>query len=607
MLSPIDEIKSKIDIVDLIQEYFPLKASGANFKARCPFHEEKTPSFMVSREKQFYHCFGCHESGDIFTFIQKMENVEFAEALKILANKAGVKLPDYNPRATSLKTKILEMNELAREWFHNQLFNAQTAVPALDYLTKQRGLSDLTIKKWSLGYALDNWQALSAYLRQKGYHDEEIIQSGLVVVKTGGRDYYDRFRDRIIFPIEDYHGNVIGFTARAMKEEENAKYINTPQTLAYNKSEAIFGLFQAKAAIKEKDQVVIVEGNMDVISSHQAGVKNVVAVSGTAFTVEQIKLLQRLTNNFIFSFDADEAGIRAAERSIVAAWQAEANVKVLAINKELGKDPDEIIKKDKKVWLDLIGQSKPAIDYFLDLYVDKTRLGEVAYKKTAGAKLLNLVSQVANPIERDMYLKKIGEKLEVEESILRELVERKNNKVKSYANQKVEQVAAPAVKNYQQKEQAMLKWLLATAFKEEAFFHTMADSFKELCGDEFLLEIYKLLDLFYNKEQFKAADSEEADQWLIKALPERTALIREIEAIKEEMLPLSEKDIIKEIERILAVLRKNHLRAKLQALELKIKAAEDELKRQSGDTQEVKNYLDSLLEEYTRLSNQLKL
>ncbi len=607
MLSPIDEIKSKIDIVDLIQEYFPLKASGANFKARCPFHEEKTPSFMVSREKQFYHCFGCHESGDIFTFIQKMENVEFAEALKILANKAGVKLPDYNPRATSLKTKILEMNELAREWFHNQLFNAQTAVPALDYLTKQRGLSDLTIKKWSLGYALDNWQALSAYLRQKGYHDEEIIQSGLVVVKTGGRDYYDRFRDRIIFPIEDYHGNVIGFTARAMKEEENAKYINTPQTLAYNKSEAIFGLFQAKAAIKEKDQVVIVEGNMDVISSHQAGVKNVVAVSGTAFTVEQIKLLQRLTNNFIFSFDADEAGIRAAERSIVAAWQAEANVKVLAINKELGKDPDEIIKKDKKVWLDLIGQSKPAIDYFLDLYVDKTRLGEVAYKKTAGAKLLNLVSQVANPIERDMYLKKIGEKLEVEESILRELVERKNNKVKSYANQKVEQVAAPAVKNYQQKEQAMLKWLLATAFKEEAFFHTMADSFKELCRDEVLLEIYKLLDLFYNKEQFKAADSEEADQWLIKALPERTALIREIEAIKEEMLPLSEKDIIKEIERILAVLRKNHLRAKLQALELKIKAAEDELKRQSGDTQEVKNYLDSLLEEYTRLSNQLKL
>ncbi len=604
MLSPVDEIKSKIDIVDLIQEYLPLKPSGANFKALCPFHEEKTPSFMVSREKQFYHCFGCHESGDIFTFIQKMENVDFPEALKILANKAGVRLPEYNPQSASLKTKILEMNELAREWFQGQLFNAQTADKAKSYLIEQRGLDELTIKKWGLGYALDSWDALSNYLKTKGYSDEEIIQSGLVVVKSNGREYYDRFRDRIIFPIEDYHGNVVGFTGRAMKAEESAKYVNTPQTLAYNKSEVVFGLYQAKAEIKKQDKVIVVEGNMDVISSHQAGIKNVVAVSGTAFTAEQIKILQRLTNNFVFAFDADEAGQRAAERSVAAAWQAEANAKVLAIDKELGKDPDEIIRHNKQQWLELVKRAKPAMDYFLELYVDRSKLGEVEYKKSVAAKLLSLVIKVANLIERDMYIKKLAEKLDVAEDLLREVVEKKIQK--KTKPQPVEQAEKEVqTKSHQQKELEMVKWLLAAAFKEEEFFQQLKGKLDELCTDSSLLEVYKMLDIFYNREQFRADEAPEPDVWLIGKLPQQAALIREIEAIRQEMADLTEKDIVKEMERMLAELKRERLKIKLRDLEVGIKSAEQALKEAPDEAK--KQYLNGLLEEYVNLSNQLKL
>jgi len=270
MLSSTEEIKAKLDIVDVIQEYFPLKQAGVNFKARCPFHEEKTPSFMVNRERQFFHCFGCQESGDVFSFLQKMENIEFPEALKILANKAGVKLPEYNPQMANLKTRVLEMQAVAMAWFHNQLLNSAAGQKALSYLKDKRKLSAATIEEWQLGYALDSWDALSQYLKGKNFTHQEILQSGLVVPKERSQDYYDRFRDRVMFPIEDYHGNIVGFTGRTLKEDEGAKYINTPQTVVYNKSEVIFGLYKAKAAIKDEDQVVIVEGNMDVIASSGA-------------------------------------------------------------------------------------------------------------------------------------------------------------------------------------------------------------------------------------------------------------------------------------------------------------------------------------------------
>ncbi|PIR80867.1 DNA primase, partial [Candidatus Kuenenbacteria bacterium CG10_big_fil_rev_8_21_14_0_10_39_14] len=394
------------------------------FKARCPFHEEKTPSFMVNRERQFFHCFGCQESGDVFSFLQKMENIEFPEALKILANKAGVKLPEYNPQMANLKTRVLEMQAVAMAWFHNQLLNSAAGQKALSYLKDKRKLSAATIEEWQLGYALDSWDALSQYLKGKNFTHQEILQSGLVVPKERSQDYYDRFRDRVMFPIEDYHGNIVGFTGRTLKEDEGAKYINTPQTAVYNKSEVIFGLYKAKAAIKDEDQVVIVEGNMDVIASSGAKIKNVVAVSGTALTVEQIRILKRLTNDFIFAFDADQAGIRAAERSIGLAWSEEAKVKVIAINQSLGKDPDEIIRRDVALWKKLIAAALPAMDYFFEMKFRGYQPEEIESKKQVARDLLNLIIQLASPLEYDYYLKKLAEKLEVREEALREAVKK---------------------------------------------------------------------------------------------------------------------------------------------------------------------------------------
>ncbi len=613
MLSSVDEIKSKIDIVDLIREYIQLKPSGANFKALCPFHEEKTPSFMVSREKQFYHCFGCHESGDIFTFIQKMENVEFSEALKILANKAGVRLPDYNPQTSSLKTKLLQINQLAQEWFQRQLWEAAAAERARLYLKKQRALDEKTIHEWGLGYAPDSWDALGGFLRRKGYTREEIIQSGLVVTKPGRSEYYDRFRDRIVFPIDDYQGKVIAFTARAMKADEAAKYINSPQTLIYNKSEAVFGLFQAKAAIREADEAVVVEGNMDVISSHQAGIKNVVAVSGTAFTEEQVKIIQRLTNNFVFAFDADEAGRRAAERSISVAWQKEANVKVIALDAKAGKDPDEIIKHNPALWSEAIRSAQPAMDYFFSVYLKREKLSDINYKKQATAKLLNLIVKVNNLIEREAYLKQLAEKIEVDESVLREIIKKKKPDEYKRSPGQAQAVPAAAVgagddptshlrlKDWPEQKEAIAKLLLAAAIKEEDCFRFLEDREAEITWPASVERVYKELKLFYNEQQLERPA---VDEYLAAALKDEVNLIRELEAINEEFFDLNLKDMLRETERLFTEFKKGEIRYKLKKISAAIRETEENLK--SGFNQATKEKLDNLLLEYSRLSNQLK-
>ncbi len=609
MLSPVDEIKSKIDIVDLIQEYLPLKQSGANFKARCPFHEEKTPSFMVNREKQFYHCFGCHESGDIFTFIQKMENIDFLEALKILANKAGVALPDYNPQEASLKTRVLAILEEAGSWFASQLFNAQTAHKALNYLRNGRQLNETTIKEWQLGYALDSWEALSTYLKNKGYKYEEIIQSGLVVVKNSSQTngYYDRFRDRIMFPILDYQGNVVGFTGRAMKKEETAKYINTPQNLVYNKSEVVFGLFQAKQQIKTEDKVIIVEGNMDVISSHQAGIKNVVAVSGTALTEEQIKRLQRLTNNFIFAFDADEAGLRAAERSIVLAWQAEANVKVIAIPRSLAKDPDELIKKDKLTWQKLIKQATPAMDYFFDFYLPVDIKNDIARKKEATKFLLALILRLANPIEQDEYLRRLAERIDVREAALREAFDkakaRKYFKIKKTANDTKETTVQ--TNSQSDKYISIAERLLAAALVDNDYFDYINQELDIQFLPESVKPLYSNIVLYYTKEYKKRSAERDLLVYFKETKPDLINTFRRLIIIRDELNKLKQHELIDEIKKLNVVLRKKYIQTQLKTIEKQIKKTEQILK-QNGHSEDLEKKLETLLISYSQLSHELK-
>src|SRR4030042_614490 len=367
--SQTEEIKSKLDIIDVISEYIQLKQAGVNWRACCPFHNEKTPSFMVSRDKQIWHCFGCGEGGDAFTFVQKIEGIEFPEALRILAEKAGVKLKKVNPELASQRSKVLDINKLAAVFFHQVLLNSQEGKIARDYIEKRK-LSPETVENFKLGYAPNSWDKLLNILIKKGFKENDIFLAGLVV-KNEKSQLYDRFRQRLMFPIFDHLGNVVGFTGRILDEskaDQGGKNINLPQTLIFNKSLIIFGLDKAKEEIKKQNLAVIVEGNMDVIASHQAGIKNVIASSGTALTLEQLKILSRYTNNLALSFDADLAGQLAADRGIDIALSLGLNIKIIQLPPNIDgqaiKDPDDCIKKGINYWQEAIKQAESIMEFY---------------------------------------------------------------------------------------------------------------------------------------------------------------------------------------------------------------------------------------------------
>ena len=323
--NPTEEIKKRLDIVDLLGEYIKLKQAGSNFKALCPFHNEKTPSFMISPEKQIWHCFGCSKGGDQFTFIQEMEGVEFPEALRILARRAGVQLTYHNPEFHNQKTRLLDLLRTISEYWHQILLKDDSAENIRKYLS-DRKINSQTIEDFNFGYAKDSWDDAIKYLQAKDFSLKEINDAGISVAGDRGKPY-DRFRGRLIFPIRDVHGNVVGFTARKMQEEDKGgKYINSPQTAVYNKSSILYNLDLAKQEIKRLGYAILVEGNMDAVASYQAGTKNVIAVSGTALTLDQIDILKRYTINVMIAFDADVAGTNANLRGIDLAWQAGFNV-----------------------------------------------------------------------------------------------------------------------------------------------------------------------------------------------------------------------------------------------------------------------------------------
>jgi DNA primase len=420
--STLQEIKDRLNVADIIGGYIQLKKAGTNFKALCPFHNEKTPSLQISPQKQIWHCFGCGEGGDVFGFVMKFENLEFKEALKLLADKAGVKLPEYrpkDPKEQSEKDLLLRINDFAARFYHRILVADKRGDFALEYL-KKRGLSLGTIKQWQIGFAPEDFHTLEKALAAKKVSPNDLVKAGVSSRNEGGQ-IYDRFRGRITFPIFDASGNTVGFSARILRDDQkSAKYVNSPETAVYSKSKILFGLNFAKNEIRKKDEAVIVEGQMDCISAHQAGFTNVVASSGTALTEDQLALLSRLTKNLKFCFDADTAGLAASRRAGELALKKGFRLKVISL--KAVKDPDELIKKSPGLWEKAVSEAGWFIDFYMDLARSHAPQDNVGQLHFLSSQVVPLLSFIQDPLEQDHYIKKLAEQYGASERAVRELL-----------------------------------------------------------------------------------------------------------------------------------------------------------------------------------------
>lgn len=432
MNSIVEDIKSRINIVDLVEEYLKLQKAGTNWKAPCPFHKEKTPSFMVSEEKQIWHCFGCGKGGDVFGFLMEMEGINFKEALKILAEKTGVKLSEHGFQKGDDRNKIIEILELAAKFYEKQLWQGMGKDKILNYL-KERSLKNETIQEFRLGYAPPGWRNLLAFLLERGYETKDIAKTGLLVQKAGdfqiqNPDHYDRFRDRVMFPITDAMGKVIGFSARVAPggDESQAKYINTPETLVYHKGHVLYGIDKAKQEIKNKKFALIVEGNMDVIASYQAGIKNTVAISGTALTSEQLDILKRYADKIKMLFDMDSAGEEATLRSAELCFRKDINVHVVRLPR--GKDAAEAVKENPQDFLRAVEQSIPAMEYIFAKIPEKYDRKSAEGKKAIAREMLNFVKHMSSEIEKNHWIKKIAQELGIEDRILIDALNKSDKK-----------------------------------------------------------------------------------------------------------------------------------------------------------------------------------
>ncbi|MBI5123213.1 DNA primase [Candidatus Roizmanbacteria bacterium] len=438
MENQIEEIKKKIDIVEFIGSFITLKKAGRNFKAVCPFHQEKTPSFVISPERGIWHCFGaCGDGGDVIKFLIKWENITFIEALRELAKKTGVKLTkiSFEDKIWQKKERYIGMNQLASEFFHYILNKTNFGKKASQYL-KTRLLNQSIIDKFELGYSPSSWDSLKLFLKKKKYEEEEMMENGLLIRSEKG-SYYDRFRGRLIFPLKDSRNNVLGFSGRILDEkfEKEAKYINTPETPIYHKRETLFGINLALVEIKKQKNVFIVEGELDVITPYQHGLANFVAVKGTALTNEQLKLLKRYTDKITLMMDADPAGIESIKRGIDEAEKFDFEIRVVMI--DYAKDPDEAFKKDSNKFKKLITKPVPIYDFLIETAQKKYPEESAFAKKKIGDEIIPVIEKIGNPIVRTFYIKKLAGILEVSEAIIENLINQLKRKKRQLSLNKI--------------------------------------------------------------------------------------------------------------------------------------------------------------------------
>ena len=399
-----EEIRSRLNIEDVIGEYVELKRAGRSYKGLSPFTGEKTPSFFVSPEKNIWHDFSSNKGGDVFAFVMEAEGMDFRQAMEFLARKAGVDLSEYQSagakKRSAYKKRLLAANELAARYFQQSLLRSQQAI---EYVFKQRGLSRQTVQSFQIGYAPDSGTALLAALEKRGFTKREITDAGLL-----NRYGKDLFRGRMMIPLMDQGGQVIGFTGRIIGNVPNApKYLNTPQTLLYDKGRHIFALSQAKEAIRKSGFVVMVEGNLDVVSSHQAGVAQTVATAGTSMTENHLKAVKRLTSDVRLCYDSDKAGVAATERAIELASHEGVELTIISLP-DGAKDPDELIKSSVQAWREAVIRSEPAVEWVLRQHAGRCDLDTAVGRRTFTTAALRVVRGLADPVEREYYIKRIA-------------------------------------------------------------------------------------------------------------------------------------------------------------------------------------------------------
>lgn len=433
---PIAEIKARLDIVDVVGQKVALKKAGRTFKGLCPFHNEKSPSFIVFPDKGNYHCFGCGANGDVFSFVMKTENLDFGETLRLLASRAGVELEPRptQERANERRNELLRALDAAARYYQQALRRPEAA-PAREYLA-ERGLSSSTLDEFRIGWAPDRWDSLFPYLIGEGYSAETIVAAGLAAQRENGDGYYDRFRGRILFPIHTERGELVGFGGRIL-DSGQPKYLNSPQTELFDKGSILFGIDRARSAIRASGHVVVVEGYVDVLIAHQSGIKEVVASLGTALTERQVNTLKRLTRTVVLALDADAAGDEAVLRGLEVARQVygdatvavplpqglvrlesrlDADIRIAALPR--GRDPDEIIRENPREWQSLVDQAKSVVDFYFDAVLSRADLSSTKGVAAAVRQLLPIIGEVRDNVQQALYLQRLADRVHIAEQLL---------------------------------------------------------------------------------------------------------------------------------------------------------------------------------------------
>ena len=584
----IEEVKSKTDIVPIISEHVELKKSGRNYKGLCPFHSEKTPSFMVSPELQIFKCFGCGESGDALSFLQKNEGMDFPEALKYLADRAGVKLIQQQFKGKGERDKLIEINALAAKFYNYILLNHKVGKPALDYLIKERGIKRETIKTFSLGFSPNVPLALKKFLiDKKKYSYQDLERAGIVYRRGSGA--VDRFKGRIIFPLFDHRGNNIGLAGRILPsiKTEAGKYINSPETEVYHKSKVLYGLNLIRRDIKKENSVVVVEGELDMISSWQAGVKNTVAIKGTALTEDQVGLLNRFCNEFILALDSDAAGDKAARRSIALAQDQGVDVKIARMGKY--KDPDDMARKAPGEYKKALKKAQGVWDFLVDLIFSKHDETSGTGKAKISKEIIPVLAEISDEIVQAHYIEKVARKL----GVPRDAVADQTRKAKAVVATGAPKIAIPTKPKTKPRRELLEERLLALAFQsdpkiisERKIFSLFAAPLTTRIAKEY--RKYSKGNKEFNPSDFAAS--------LPKELVQGFA-----DMILEDVQSLIEKPQIFKKEQTLVIRELGFLKIKDELTALGEKIREYEEKDEKGKLRKAEEKFSKLSEKLTRL------